>query len=205
MPFKYANITQNTFREGRAGGCREIKAENYHHQGIYFTKNQNQLWTQLPKGKQMLIVDITTASLNQILRLGNFPLISILMLCCYEVFLYKVQINKGTLDVCQYRLHWEVSTRLSNEIKYFPSISFGKYYMLNICILIIITFWNLNYEFSLLNPQQSPIHILYPFPSLFFVNGNYVLELLCSYGTSRVFLILHDWNILILSGKLNCH
>lgn len=31
VPFKSANIFQNTFREGRVGGCRQIQAESHHH------------------------------------------------------------------------------------------------------------------------------------------------------------------------------
>lgn len=31
VPFKSANIFQNTFREGRVDGCRRIQAESHHH------------------------------------------------------------------------------------------------------------------------------------------------------------------------------
>ena len=47
--------------------------------------------------------------------------------------------------------------------------------MLNIYVLRIINFWNLNYELGLLNPQWFPLLILYTFPSLFSVYGNWVV------------------------------
>ena len=124
------------------------------------------------------------------------------MLCGVKYFSTKYKPIRKLQVFARHRQHWNTSTRISNEIIYFLGISSGKYYRVNICISIIINFRNLNYELCLLNPQQFPIHILYTFLPLFSANENYVVQLLYSYGMSRVFLILHDWHMLLLPRKI---
>lgn len=61
VPFEYASIFQNTFREGRIGSCRQIQGKKMTNIREYLPlSRQNQLWTEVPTGELTLIAGETT-------------------------------------------------------------------------------------------------------------------------------------------------